>query len=90
MNDHDLLIVVSTNIENIRKTQDRMDAKLDKHIEKDDTFLTKKMWAWITATLFTVICGAYAYTYEVGRDASEHQENLTIHHTTNVIEALKE
>ncbi|MHA2162928.1 MAG: hypothetical protein ACXABF_10935 [Candidatus Thorarchaeota archaeon] len=81
--ERDMLISVVTKVEGIAEQQSHMDGKLDKHIEKDDTFLTKKMWMWVTGFIMTIILGAFTYTYNVSDDSHKHQTNMYIHHMEN-------
>ena len=83
--ERDLLVTVAANVENICKKQDTMKSDLDKHIEKDNTFVTRGFWMWVTAGLSTLfmmlIMGAYTYTYRVDHDLGDHSSNLQIHRT---------
>ena len=84
--ERDLLIKVSTTIEEMRDhqkyiqvVQDKMDIKLDAHIEKDNTFLTKALWMWFTGIMIAVILGSYVFTFELGGDFHDHKTDWQIH-----------
>lgn len=81
--DHDLLIHVATCVEKIDKKQDKFDGKLDKHIERENLFVTKKFWLATTGILLSLLAsilfGSYAFTYKVSSDCHDHSENFSLH-----------
>lgn len=88
--DHDILIEVANDVKNICKKQDKMEQKLDDHIAKDNTFLTKKMYMWLMGLFFSLVCGAYVFAWGIDGEFDKHAQDIGIHHETKVIEALKE
>lgn len=71
-NDHDLLIKVSTCVEQIKK-------QLDRHCDAEDQIVTKTIWMWVTGLIFTMIFGAFLYTTAVGSELHKHETNAAIH-----------
>ena len=81
--ERDMLITVVEKVDGIARQQSHIERKLDRHIEKDDQFLTKKMWMWVTGFIMTIVLGAFTYTYSVDDQAHTHQTNMYIHHLEN-------
>jgi hypothetical protein len=78
--ERDLLVQVAANVDSMKDKQEHIEEKLDRHIEKDDTFMTKKFWMWATGLIFVLITGSYTYTSMVDDDIHKHSTNYGVHH----------
>ena len=78
--ERDLLVQVAENVDSMKERQEHMDDKLDRHIEKDDTFMTKKFWMWATGLIFLLITGSYTYTSFIDDKVHDHQTDYSIHY----------
>jgi len=77
--ERDMLIAVKTTVEDMKETQSRMENRMESHIQKDDTFLTKRAWMWATGFILMFIAGSYTYTLTVDQSSHKHQVDYVIH-----------
>ena len=74
--DHDLLTKVSVCVESINKKVDKLENKLDKHVED---FVPKKLWMWVTGFIVILIFGSFTYANLVSTEVHTHATNMEIH-----------
>ena len=87
--DRDLLITMSSNVENLtsnftefkddnKKEHDKFNSKLDCITIKK---ISNRLFFWVIGIIVLVMLGSYTYSATITNDLSGHKSNFTIHKT---------